>query len=63
MDTVQFAYRAKRDVEDATETLLNQVYKHLETPSSSCVRIPFADFSSAFNTVQADLLTVKLGSI
>lgn len=62
MDALQFEYRAKEGVEDATVTLLNQVYKHLETPSSY-VRILFADFSSAFNTVQADLLTVKPGSM
>lgn len=51
MDTLQFAYKEKRGVEDAVATLLNGIYKHLETPASY-VRILFADFSSAFNTVQ-----------
>ncbi len=62
MDALQFAYRPKSGVEDTTVTLLNQVYKHLETPSSY-VHIPFADLTPAFNTVQADLLTMKLCSM
>jgi len=46
-------------VEDAVTTLLNGIYKHLETPASY-VRILFADFSSAFNTIQSYLLIEKL---
>ena len=68
MDALQFAYQAKRGVEDATVTLMNHVYKHLEpqkvkgTPSPY-VRLLFADFSSAFSTVQVDRLSEKLGSM
>ena len=59
MDTLQFAYREGRGVEDAVTTLLNGIYKHLETPASH-VRILFADFSSAFNTIQSHMLLEKL---
>ena len=46
-------------MEDAVPTLLNGIYKHLETPASH-VRILFADFSSAFNTIQSHMLLEKL---
>lgn len=49
LDPLQFAYRAKRGVEDATATLLNLLHKHLEG-SKTHVRVLFVDFSSAFNT-------------
>lgn len=54
MDQLQFAYRPKRGVEDATLTLL---FKHLE--GSGC-RLLFIDFSSAFNTLQLHILTKRL---
>ena len=44
---------------DATLSLLNTVYNHLETPKSY-VRILFVDFSSAFNTIQPHILLGKL---
>ena len=50
LDPYQFAYRARRGVEDAKLCILNSVYKHLELPKSY-VRILFVDFSSAFNTI------------
>ena len=59
MDQLQFAYRAKRGVEDALITMLDKIYNHLELPNSY-VRILFADFSSAFNTIQPHLLIEKL---
>jgi hypothetical protein len=59
MDTLQFAYRQKRGVEDEITTLLNRLYKHLELPSSY-VHILFVDFSSAFNTIQSHILIEKL---
>ena len=59
LDPLQFAYRARRGVEDACITLLNNIYKHLENPESY-VRILFVDFSSAFNTIQPHLLMEKL---
>ena len=59
LDPLQFAYRARRGVEDATLCVLNSLYKHLETPKSYA-RIMFVDFSSAFNTIQPHLLVRKL---
>ena len=59
LDPLQFAYRAGRGVEDATLTLLNLVYKHLEG-NKTHARILFVDFSSAFNTIQPHLLAEKL---
>ena len=56
LDPYQFAYRAKRGVQDATITLLNLLYKHLEK-NGNHARLLFADFSSAFNTIQPHLLT------
>ena len=62
MDTLQFAYRQKRGVEDEITTLLNRMYKHLELPSSY-VHILFVDFSSVFNTIQSHILIEKLKSM
>ena len=59
MDPLQFAYRAKRGVEDATLTLLNLIASHLDT-SGTTVRVLFMDFSSAFNTIQPHVLIKKL---
>ena len=59
MDPLQFAYRAKRGVEDATLTLLNLIASHLDT-SGTTVRVQFMDFSSAFNTIQPHVLIKKL---
>ena len=42
LDTLQFAYRAKRGVEDATLTRLNFLYKYLEGPKTHAT-LPFID--------------------
>ena len=47
MDPLQFAYRAKRVVEDATLTMFNLIASHLHT-SGTTVRVLFMDFWSAF---------------
>ena len=59
LDPLQFAYRARRGVEDASFTLLHTVAKHLDSPNSY-VRILFMDFSSAFNTVHIHTLLSRL---
>lgn len=59
MDPMQFAYQLKRGVEDATLTLLNKIFSHLDIYSTH-VRILFMDFSLAFNTVQPHLLLKRL---
>ena len=55
---LQFAYRTKRSVEDATLSMLNAIIDHLERRGSSA-RILFVDFSSAFNTIQPHLMIRK----
>ena len=59
MDPLQFAYKAKRGVEDATLTLINSIFEHLDKPSTF-VRVLMMDFSSAFNTLQTHLLVKRL---
>ena len=50
LDPLQFAYRSERGTDDAILSLLHLVYMHLEG-SKTHVPIRFADFSSAFNTI------------
>lgn len=45
--------------DDTTVTLLDDLYQHLEGPSTHA-RLLFVDFSLAFNTVQPHLLAEKL---
>ena len=52
LDPLQFAYRTKHSVEDATLSMLNVKLEHLECPGSYA-RILFVDFPSAFNTIQS----------
>ena len=58
LDPLQFAYRTKRSVEDATLSMLNVILEHLER-RGSYARILFVDFSSAFNTIQPHLMIRK----
>ena len=59
MDPFQFAYKKNRGTDEATLTLLQQAYHHLENPGSF-VGILFIDCSSALNTIQPHLLVKKL---
>ena len=59
LDPLQFAFRAGRGVEDAKLFILDKVYTHLEKPTAHA-KILFADFSSAFNLMQPDILAHKL---
>ena len=59
LDPLQFAYKAKRGVEDATLTLLDFVVSHLNK-SGTFVRVLMMDFSSEFNTLQPHLLLKRL---
>ena len=61
LDPLQFAYRSGRGVDDAKLFILNTMYRHVEGPQT-LARILFADFSSAFNTVQPHILANKLVS-
>ena len=58
-DSLQFAYRSGRSVDDAISVFLDNVYSHLDKPRAYC-RILFVDFSSAFNTIQPHILANKL---
>lgn len=58
-DPLQFAYHSGVGVEDAIIHLLQPTHCHLDKAGST-VRIMFFDFSSAFNTIQPDLLCQKL---
>lgn len=60
LDPLQFAYQAGNGV-DAKLFILDKVYKHLEEPKSHA-RILSADFSSAFNKMQAHILIGHLAS-
>jgi hypothetical protein len=59
MDQLQFAYRARRGVEDASVTLLDLITRHLDK-AGTFTRVLFMDFSSAFNTLQPHLLFSRL---
>lgn len=61
LDPLQFAYQSGKGVEDAKLFILDRVYKHLEQPKSHA-RLLFADFSSAFNKMQPNILTERLAS-
>ena len=58
----QFAYRGNRSTEDAVSIALHGALTHLEHPNTY-VRMLFVDFSSAFNTVIPDKLTLKLHNL
>ncbi len=59
LDSVQFAYRANRSVDDAVNMGLHFILQHLDRPWTY-VRILFVDFSSAFNTITPSLIQPKL---
>lgn len=59
LDNNQFAYKAKRGVDDAILLFVQNIYKHLDL-NHAYVRTLFVDFSSAFNTIQPHLLVPKL---
>jgi hypothetical protein len=61
IDPLRYAYCMSRGVDDAKIFILDTVHRHLELPKSS-VRLLFADFSSAFNTLQLHILANKLSS-
>ena len=61
LDPFQFAYRQQRSTEDAVATLMHLVSKHLDALKiKPYARVPFIDFSSAFNTIQPDILLSKM---
>ena len=59
LDPLQFAYRTGKGFEDAKLLILDKVYNHLEKPTAHA-KILFADFSSAFNLMQPQILAHQL---
>ncbi len=59
LDSLQFAHRANRNVDDAVNIGLHYILHHLDKPGNYA-RILFVDFSSAFNAIMPDLLSDKL---
>ena len=56
---LQFAYNARRGVEDACLILVNLIASHLDE-FGLYVRVMIMDFSSAFNTIQPHILIKRL---
>ena len=56
LDPWQFAYRRKRNVEDAVTSVLNNIYSHLDKPGT-VIRLLVFDFSSAFSTIQPHIVS------
>lgn len=59
LDKYQFAYKENRGSSDAISTIMHLTLKHLESPAAYA-RLLFVDFSSAFNSIQPDIILRKL---
>uniref|UniRef100_A0A3P9KDL8 Reverse transcriptase domain-containing protein n=1 Tax=Oryzias latipes TaxID=8090 RepID=A0A3P9KDL8_ORYLA len=59
LDNLQFAYKHGSSTADAVISASHLILKHLEAPNSYA-RVLFADFSSAFDTVQPAILVKKM---
>ena len=55
INLLQFVYKAKRGVSDATLTVLNLIHTHFDMPGTF-VKVLCKDFCSAFNTIQPHVL-------
>src|SRR4029434_4080659 len=62
LDSLQFAYRANRSVDDAVNMALHFILQHLDS-AGTYARILFVDFSYAFNTIMRALLQDKLSQL
>ena len=56
---IQFAYRQGRGTDDAVNTVVHLILKHLDKPKAYA-RLLFIDFSLAFNLIQPHTLLTKL---
>lgn len=59
LDSLQIAYKARRETEDAVGYLLHTSLQHLDS-QGHFARILFNDFSSVFSTIQQHLMIQKL---
>uniref|UniRef100_A0A0E9W739 Uncharacterized protein n=1 Tax=Anguilla anguilla TaxID=7936 RepID=A0A0E9W739_ANGAN len=60
LDPLQFAYSPNRSTDDAVCQVLHATLSHLDNRGGGYVRLPFIDFSSAFNTIVPSRLAAKL---
>ncbi|KAI2660444.1 hypothetical protein H4Q32_008007 [Labeo rohita] len=59
-DPLQFEYRPNRSTEDAISHVLHTTLSHVDMKQGNYVRLLFADYSSAFNTIVPGRLYTKL---
>ena len=59
LDPFQYAYRQGRGTDDAVNTVVHLILKHLDKPKAN-VRLVFIDVSSAFNLIQPHTLLTNL---
>lgn len=59
LDPLQFPYRPNRSTDDAIALALHTALSHLDQ-RNTYVRMLLIDFSSAFNTIVAPKLVIKL---
>ena len=62
LDPLQFAYKAKRGVDDACVTLIDLISRHLQNANAYC-RVLMIDFSSAFNSIEPYVLLQRLSNL
>ncbi len=62
LDSLQFACRTGRVVDDAISALLNTILAHLKG-AKTCVWFVLIDFSSAFNCMHSHISAERLGCI
>ncbi len=60
LDPLQFAYPPNRSTDDAISQVLHLSLTHIDSKNGNYVRLPFIDYSSAFNTIVPIKLAVKL---
>ena len=60
IDPLQFAYQARKSTQDAAMCLLVNITRHIDKANTNYVRALFLDFSSAFNTINVNLLIDKI---
>ena len=58
-DPLKFVYKDKCGTDDAVNTLVPLIHKHLDHPQANA-RVLFVDFSSAFNTIQPFVLLEQM---
>ena len=63
LDPLQFAYQASKSTQDAAMCLLTNITRHIDKKNTNYVRALFLDFSSAFNTIDVNILISKMNHL